>query len=295
VASTGQLRKLRRRIRSVKSTQQITRAMEMIAASRINRAVRRVEESLPYARLIHDIIRGLAASTEVRAHPLLAAHEATNTVAICVNTSDRGLAGAYNANIFRRTEDLIAREQGEGHDVRLYIVGRKGQSYFRFRGWDPEEVWTGFTEQPTIDDAIPIAERLMSDYREQLVDRVWLVYTDFQSQLVQRPTELRIIPVDPEEFAGGEEFPPEFMYEPDPEEILERLIPRFVEAMVMAGLLESAASEHAMRQRAMASASDNAEELAGTLTRELNQARQAQITQEIAEIVGGAEALAAGR
>lgn len=295
MASTGQLRQLRRRIRSVKSTQQITRAMEMIAASRINRAVRRVEEAVPYARMIHEIIRGLAASTEAVSHPLLATHEDVRRVGICVNTSDRGLAGAYNANVYRRVEDLIARERREGHDVLLYVVGKKGQGYFRFQGWDFAETWSGFTEQPTIEDAKPIAERLMSDYRDGEIDRVWLVYTDFQSQLVQKPTDLRILPVDPEEFAGGEELPSEFIFEPDPAEILGRLVPRFVEAMVMSGLLESAASEHAMRQRAMKSATENAEELAEDLSRELNQARQAQITQEIAEIVGGAEALAAGR
>ncbi len=295
MASTGQLRQLRRRIRSVKSTQQITRAMEMIAASRINRAVRRVEEAVPYARMIHDIIRGLAASTQAVEHPLLAPHEEMRTVAICVNTSDRGLAGAYNANVFRRAEELITRERAEGHEVRLYVVGKKGQSYFRFQGWEFAETWSGFTEQPTIEDAKPIAERLMTDYREHTIDRVWLVYTDFQSQLVQKPNALRILPVDPEEFAGGEELPAEFVFEPEPEEILERLVPRFVEAMVMSGLLESAASEHAMRQRAMKSATENAEELAEDLSRELNQARQAQITQEIAEIVGGAEALASDR
>jgi F-type H+-transporting ATPase subunit gamma len=269
--------------------------MEMIAASRITRAVRRVEEALPYARQIHDIIRGLAATTVAVEHPLLAPHEEIRTVAICMNTSDRGLAGAYNSNVFRRVERLIEREQDEGHDVRLYIVGKKGQSYFRFQGWDPTETWTGFTEEPSIDDAKEIAERLMADYRDGEIDRVWLAYTNFQSQLVQKPTELRIIPVDPEEFGGGEEYPPDFIFEPRPDEILERLIPRFVEAMVMAGLLESAASEHAMRQRAMKSATENAEELAGDLSRELNQARQAQITQEISEIVGGAEALSSGR
>lgn len=294
MASSGQLRQLRRRIKSVQSTQQITRAMEMIAASRITKAVRRVEEAIPYAEQIHDIIRGLAATTHATEHPLLGRHEEVRTVAICMNTSDRGLAGAYNSNIFRRVEDVIERERGEGHDVRLYVVGKKGQSYFRFQGWELAEVWSGFTEEPTIDDAKPIAKRLMDDYRAGEVDKVWLVYTDFQSSLVQKPASLRILPVDPEEFAGGEEYPPEFMFEPGPDEILDRLIPRFVEAMVMAGLLESAASEHAMRQRAMKSATENAEELADDLSRELNQARQAQITQEISEIVGGAEALASG-
>jgi F-type H+-transporting ATPase subunit gamma len=295
VASSGELRRLERRIRSVKSTQQITRAMEMIAASRINRAVRRVQENVPYAEMIHDIIRGLAATTEALRHPLLGPHEDVQTVAVAVNTSDRGLAGAYNANVFRRAEALIERERREGHEVRLYVTGRKGHAYFRFRGWDFVATWEGFTEMPTIEDAKPIAETLMNDYSEGAVDRVWVVYTDFQSQLVQRPAAMRILPVDPEEFAGGEELPAEFVYEPSPEDILDRLIPRFVEAVVFASLLESAASEHAMRQRAMASASENAEELAEQLTRDLNRARQAQITQEIAEIVGGAEALSAAR
>jgi F-type H+-transporting ATPase subunit gamma len=293
VASSGELRQLRRRIRSVDSTQQITRAMEMIAASRIQKATRRVEEATPYAQMIHEIIRGLAATNEVRDHPLLAPHATVETAAVCVVTSDRGLAGAYNANVFRRAEGVIRREKEEGNDIRLYVVGKKGLSYFRFQGMDPEQSWSGFSERPTIDHAIPIAAALMDAYAGGRVDRVWLVYTDFQSQLIQRPAELQILPVDPRQFAGGERLPAEVMYEPAPDDILERLVPRFVEAMVLAGLLESAASEHAMRQRAMKSASENAEELAEDLSRELNRARQAQITQEISEIVGGAEALSA--
>ncbi|MGH3442578.1 MAG: ATP synthase F1 subunit gamma, partial [Nitriliruptorales bacterium] len=243
MASTGELRQLRRRIRSVESTQQITRAMEMIAASRIQRAVRRMEEALPYARMIHEIIRGLAVASEVRGHPLVAPHERIEGVAVLVITSDRGLAGAFNSNVLRHADDLIRREERDGHEVALYVVGRKGVNSFRFRGRQPDEAWTGFTEQPTIDDALDIAETLMDAYGERAIDRVWMVYTDFQSQMVQRPGAMQIMPVDPEEFAGGEELPAEFMYEPDPDELLERLIPRFVEAVVFAGLLESAASQ----------------------------------------------------
>jgi F-type H+-transporting ATPase subunit gamma len=294
VASSGQLRQLRRRIKSVESTQQITRAMEMIAASRIQKAIRRLEASLPYAQQIHDIIKGLAATAEVVTHPLLAPHETVESIGLCVNTSDRGLAGAYNANIFRRVEDLVSKHQRDGKEVRLYMVGKKGQSYFRFQGWEFAETWGGFTEEPAIEDALDIAETLMDDYREQRIDEVHLVYTDFQSQMVQKVANLRILPVDAEEFAGGDEIPPDFIFEPDPESILDRLIPRFVEAMVFSSLLESSASEHAMRQRAMKAATDNAEELQEDLERELNQARQAQITQEISEIVGGAEALSEG-
>lgn len=294
MAGTGELRQLRRRIRSVKSTQQITRAMEMIAASRIQRAQRRVEESRPYAEMIHEIIRGLVASNEVREHPLLSPHDTIDTVGIIVVTSDRGLAGAYNANIFRRTEALI-REQIDGRDLALYLTGRKAVSYFRFQGRPAERTWTGFSERPDIADATNIADAVMQDYAEGDLDRVFIVYTDFRSQMSQSPTAVQILPVDVEEFEGGEELSAEFMYEPAPEDILDRLIPRYVEAKVYAALLESAASEHAMRQRAMASASDNAEDVVTDLSRELNQARQAQITQEISEIVGGAEALSESR
>lgn len=295
MASSGQLRQLRRRIRSVKSTQQITRAMEMIAASRIQRAQRRVEQARPYAEMIHEIIRGLAASNEVRGNPLLSPHGSIDTVGVVVVSSDRGLAGAYNANIFRRTEALLRDEGGEGRSVRLYLSGRKAANYFRFRGFEAERTWTGFSERPDIADAGSIADTIMQAYADGTLDRVWIVYTDFVSQLTQTPNEMQILPVDVAELEGGEALPGEFLYEPSPEDILDRLIPRYVEAKVYAALLEAAASEHAMRQRAMASASENAEDVVNDLSRELNQARQAQITQEISEIVGGAEALAAER
>ncbi|MBW3562634.1 MAG: F0F1 ATP synthase subunit gamma [Actinobacteria bacterium] len=293
MASSGQLRQLRRRIKSVQSTQQITRAMEMIAASRIQKAIRRMQEALPYARMIHDIIRGLAASNEVQDHPLISPHDTIETVGILAISADRGLAGAYNSNVFRRVERLIRHERDQGHSVKLYLSGKKAISYFRFQGYDPAVTWSGYSERPEVEDALDIAERLMEDYREERIDRVWVVFTDFQSQMVQQPTEMEILPVDPEEFIEGEgaELPAEIMYEPGPEELLERLVPNFVEAVVYAAMLESAASEHAMRQRAMQSATENAEELADDLKRDLNQARQQQITQEISEIVGGAEAL----
>ena len=293
MASSAELRKLRRRIRSVKSTQQITRAMEMIAASRIQRAQRRVEEATPYAQMITEIIRGLAASNEVRQHPLLAPHEQVTRVAVAVVSSDRGLAGAYNSNVLREAERVIRRERGEGSEVELYLVGRKAVGYFRFRGAHARASWTGFSERPQIGDAQVIAETLMDAYANGDIDRVWLVFTDYKSSMVQAPNTLQILPVDPEEFAGGTSLPAEVMFEPGPETILDRLIPRYVEALVFAGLLESAASEQAMRQRAMKSASENAEDVVRVLSRSLNAARQAQITQEISEIVGGAEALRA--
>lgn len=270
--------------------------MQMIAASRIQKAIRRMQEALPYARMIHDIIRGLATSNEVADHPLISPHDSIDDVAILVITADRGLAGAYNSNIFRRVERLIRHERDQGHGVKLYLSGKKGISYFRFQGYEPEATWSGYSERPEVEDALNVAERLMEDYREEHVDRVWMVFTDFQSQMVQQPAEMEVLPVDPGEFTEGEgtDLPAEIMYEPGPEEILERLVPNFVEAVVYAGMLESAASEHAMRQRAMQSATENAEELANDLKRDLNQARQSQITQEISEIVGGAEALSEG-
>ena len=291
MASSGSLRILRRRIKSVKNTQQITRAMEMIAASRIQRAQRRVEEALPYAEMITEIMRGLAVAAEVRDHPLLAPHDTVRTVGICVVSSDRGLAGAYNANILRHAERLIRIERERGADVSIFAVGRKAESYFRFRGQPITAAWTGFSERPDIGDAMEIAQTLMDAYSGEELDRVWLVFTDFRSSIVQVPGHLQILPVEREELAGGERLPGEFMYEPNPDDILTFLIPRYVEAKVFAGLLESAASEQAMRQRAMKAASENAEEVVEGLSRELNAARQAQITQEIAEIVGGAEAL----
>lgn len=291
MASSGQLRDLRQRKESVQSTKQITRAMEMIAASRIQKAMRRVEEARPYAELIHEIIRGLMASHEVSDHPLLSAHGSIDTVAVFVITSDRGLAGAYNANVLARAERLIGRERDEDREIRLYVMGGKGVSYFRFQERDMEETWTGFSERPEIEHAAQVADVLMRGYADGDLDRVWAVYTDFRSQLDQTAEAMQILPVEEEEFEGGEELPAEFLYEPGPEEILDRLIPSYVEAKVFAAMLESAASEHAMRQRAMSQATENAEEVEEDLSREINHARQSQITQEIAEISAGAEAL----
>ena len=291
MAGSGQIRQLRRRIKSVKSTQKITRAMEMIAASRIAKAQRRVQEARPYAEQIHEVIKGLAVSNEVAGHPLLAPHETIERVGVIVATSDRGLAGAYNANVLKRAEQLLREEEAAGHDVRLYVVGRKAIGYFKFRGRDADRVWTGISDQPAYEDAATIADAVMSAYAEGDLDRVWLVYTDFKSSLTQVPNRMQLLPVDASEFEGGSELPPEFVFEPGPDQILDLLIPRYVEAKVFHGLLESAASEHASRQRAMKAATDNADEVVNSLSRVMNQARQDQITTEISEIVGGAEAL----
>jgi F-type H+-transporting ATPase subunit gamma len=291
MAGAGELRLLRRRIRSVKSTQKITRAMELIAASRITKARNAVEAARPYAQMITRVIRDLAQESEVADHPLLSAREGTTRVGVLVIASDRGLAGAYNTNVLRRAERLIADERAEGHEVDVYAVGRKADGYFRYRRVVPVASFSDMSDRPRYADAVTVGERLVEDYTAGRIDRVWLVYTDFRSALSQVTSVAKLLPVDPKPFAGGQSFPPQFIFEPDPASILDRLIPRYVEHRLYAGLLESAASEHASRQRAMKAATDNAGEIIDDLTREANAARQAAITTEITEIVGGAEAL----
>ena len=290
---TAELRTLRRRIRSTQNMQKITNAMELIAASRIARARAAVEQARPYAEGISQVIRDLSTATDLSDHPLLVRRDTVATVGVIVITGDRGLAGAYNSNVLRRAERLMTELRSE-HDIAVYQVGRKGESYFRYRGETFADSWFGVTDKPTYDDAASIGERVMADYRDERIDELRLVYTDFRSTLNQVPTAVRLLPVEPSAFRGGQAYPPLFEFEPTPEEIIERLLPRYVEHRIFAGLLESAASEHASRQRAMKAASENAEEIVGNLTRDANRARQAAITTEISEIVGGAEALAEG-
>jgi F-type H+-transporting ATPase subunit gamma len=294
VPGSGQIRQLRRRIKSVQSTQKITRAMEMIAASRIMKAQRRVQQARPYAEQIHEVIKGLAVANEVREHPLLAQHPGVGRVAVVVNTSDRGLAGAYNANVLKVAEATIREEEQAGREVELYLVGRKGSGYFTYRGRRATRSWEGLTDEPTMEAAGGVAQVMMDRYASGDLERVWLVYTDFKSALTQAPVRMELLPVKQEEFSGGEEIAPEFLFEPDPEQLLDRLIPRYVEAKVFHGLLESSASEHAARQRAMKAATDNADDVKNSLSRVMNQARQDQITTELSEIVSGAEALGSG-
>ncbi|MEX0659953.1 MAG: F0F1 ATP synthase subunit gamma [Egibacteraceae bacterium] len=287
----GEMRALRRRIRSVKSTQKITRAMELIAASRIARARNQVEAARPYAEMITRVIRDLTTESAVADHPLLETRADIEGVGIIVVTSDRGLAGAYNTNILRRAERLMAKEREEGRNLLLYAVGRKAETYFRYREEPLEQLWTGMSDQPRYADAITVGQAVTQAYQERRIDRVWVAYTDFRSALNQVASVAKLLPVDAKSFEGGHEFPPQFVFEPDPATILSRLIPRYVEHRLYAALLESAASEHASRQRAMKAATDNAGDIVEDLTRESNRARQASITTEISEIVGGAEAL----
>lgn len=293
---SGQIRQLRRRIKTVRSTQKITRAMEMIAASRIVKAQRRVNEARPYAEMIHEIIKGLATSNEAASHPLLQPHDGIKNVGVIVISSDRGLAGAYNANVLKLAEKAIREEEEQGRAIKLFVVGRKAGGYFKFRGRRAERSWEGVTDQPAIEDAQEISRVIMDAYTDHDLDKVWLVYTDFQSSLTQVPGRMQLLPVESSEFEGGsDQVDAEFMFEPDPAEILTLLIPRYVEAKIFSGMLESSASEHAARQRAMKSATDNADDVIENLSRVMNQARQDQITTELSEIIGGAAALEAGK
>jgi len=289
-----QLRAIKRRIGSVKSTQKITRAMELIASSRIIRAQQRVNEARPYA----DGMRRLMASVAGRAgridHPLLRPRDEVSAVGTIVVTADRGLAGAYNSNVLRRAERDM---QSHGKDNKLFLLGKKGVTYFRFRGYEFEDSWIGRSDQPRIEDAREVAKAVADAFSEGEVDQVRLAYTRFESALTQRPTITQILPLPREELEEmreqqEDEGPqPQYEFEPGPEEILEYLLPRYVEGLIYQGMLEAAASEHAARRRAMKAATDNADDLIESLTRNYNQARQAEITTEIMEVVGGAEAL----
>jgi F-type H+-transporting ATPase subunit gamma len=291
--ASAELRQIRRRIRSVESTMKITRAMELIATSRIAKAQVRVQQSQPYIAKMTDVIRNIAAASGGLRHPLLEPRESVNAVGVVVVTSDRGLAGGYNANLIRLAERQVADHQHAGRQVRLYVVGQKAQTYFRYRNYPIEHTWLGVTDTPVYGDARAIANILLNDYEEKAVDAVEVFTTRYLSALTQTPSLWPILPIRPPtaEDAGGDTPGAAYSFEPSPEEILDRLLPRFLEGSIFGVLLEASASEHAARRRAMKAATENAEELTFDLTREANQARQAEITTEISEIVGGAEAL----
>ena len=291
----ARLRQIRRRIRSVQSTMKITRAMEQIALARIAKAQRRVEQIRAYATRLTEAMEDVARQTGALVHPLLEERPEPKRAGVVVLTSDRGLAGAYNANVLRRAERLFGRLRGDGLDPVLFVAGRKGQSYFRFRQAAMEDTWEGFSEVPGYDDAERVAQAMIGAFLERQVDQIHAVYTDFRSAFTLRPVDRRLVPIAPEEVAGDEaargEPRPEYIFEPGPAQLLDALLPRYVTALVFAAMLESAASENAARRRAMKAATENAEDLIRRLTREANQARQTEITTELMEIVGGAEAL----
>jgi F-type H+-transporting ATPase subunit gamma len=270
--------------------------MELIAASRIVKAQARVAAARPYADLLTRAMEDVARQTGPLAHPLLEDRPDPEHAGLLVVTADRGLAGAYSSNVLRLAEQTIRRlRQETGGEVRLYVTGKKGVSYFRFRGAPMAAEWTGFSEVPPYSAAEDVGRRLIDDFRDRAIDELHAVYTDFRSAFTFRATTKRLLPIAPEEVVAGElgRPHPEYIFEPSPAAILDELLPQYVITEVYFAMLESAASENAARQRAMAAATDNAEELMKVLTREANQARQAEITTEIMEIVGGAEALAA--
>jgi F-type H+-transporting ATPase subunit gamma len=291
----AQLRIVRRRIRSVQSTKKITRAMELIASSRIVKAQQRVESSRPYAVQLTKAMEDLARQTGSVQHPLLEDREHPSKAGVLVLTSDRGLAGAYNANVLKIAERLFREVGGRGLEPVMYVVGKKGIGYFRFRGVPMRETWQGFSEVPPYEEAQRIGRTLIKDFADGQIDELHAAYTDFRSAFTLRATSQRFLPIAPEEVTGTGlgVVHAEYLFEPEPEQILDHLLPQYVVTKVYAALLESAASENAARRRAMKAATDNAEDLIKVLTRQANRARQDEITTEIMEIVGGAEALAA--
>ena len=302
------LRELRGRIRSAGSIKKITKAQELIATSRIAKAQARVEAARPYAVEITNMLTNLANESALD-HPLLVERDEPKRAGVLVVSSDRGLCGAYNTNVLRRSEELFSLLRGEGKTPILYVVGRKALNYYSFRNWKVTDSWTGFSEKPDYEHATEIAETLVEAFLAGAddegddpgpdgilgVDELHLVFTEFKTMLSQSAEARRIAPMVVEyveEDTGPQTL---FEFEPDAEMLFSSLLPRYVATRIYAALLEAAASESASRRRAMKSATDNADDLIKALTLEANRERQAQITQEISEIVGGANALADAR
>jgi len=291
---------IRRRIRSVANTRKITRAMELVAAAKLRKAQARIEAMRPFADRMLELMAGTArASTSVRGLPLLQQREQERAVALVPISGDRGLAGAFNSQVLRRSLALERELRGEGKEVRWVGVGRKGVGSLRFRRFDLAGEFSGFTDQPAYADAQAIAHRVAELYTNEEVDRVTIVYNAFESALVQRVTVRDVLPLSPDLLETDEQEREEdtlrgdFIFEPEPEEILARLLPVYLETEFYRALLESTASEHGARMTAMRNASKNAGELIDSLTLAMNRARQAEITQEILEVVAGADALTA--
>jgi F-type H+-transporting ATPase subunit gamma len=294
----AQLRVYRRRMRSVKATKKITKAMELISASRIVKAQQRVAASTPYANELTRAVSAVASYSSVN-HPLTTASENPKRAAILVISADRGMAGAYSNNAIKEGEQLAALIRSRGLEVASYLVGRKAVNYYRFRNRAIAGAWSGFSDTPTYQDAKSVADALIQAFLADAqtdkagVDEIHIVFTEFKSMLTQNALAKRMLPLEVVEsdapVASG--LLPMYEFEPNAEVVLNALLPRYIEARIFNAMLQSAASEHAARRRAMKSATDNADELIKSLTRLANAARQAEITQEISEIVGGADAL----
>ncbi|SHN35437.1 F0F1 ATP synthase subunit gamma [Actinacidiphila paucisporea] len=298
----AQIRVYKRRIKTITATKKITKAMEMIAASRIVKAQRQVAASSPYADELTRAVTAVATGSNTK-HPLTTEAENPTRAAVLLITSDRGLAGGYSSNAIKAADRLTERLRAEGKEVDSYIVGRKGLAYYGFRERTVAQSWTGFSDSPKYADAkavaTPLIESVLADSAEGGVDELHIVFTEFVSMMTQSPVDRRLLPLAiSDKAAGGEgeskqpQAKPLYEFEPSAEGVLDALLPRYVESRIYNALLQAAASEHAARRRAMKSATDNAEDLIKSLTRLANAARQADITQEISEIVGGASALA---
>jgi F-type H+-transporting ATPase subunit gamma len=294
----GQERILRRRIRSIQSTKKITRAMELISASRIVRAQARVQAAVPYSDMITEVVHDLATAGSASDSPLLTPRPEIRKVAHVVIAADRGLCGGYNASVIRAAEGSLREHAAAGREYSLVVVGRKVESYFRFRNFRIDAAFSGFTEQPSYEDARGIGRAVEAPFLAGEHDLVEIIYTRFVSVGSQEVVVRPLMPLERELLGPDEppsdQVPPSYEFEPSPEGILEQLLPRYVDARVYAALLNAAASEHAARQRAMKAATDNADDLIIGLTRIMNRARQDSITTEIMDIVGGAEALRGG-
>ena len=291
------LREYRARIKSTESMKKITRAMELIAASRIIKAQQRAQQAAPYARELTRAVSALATYSDVD-HPLTTEPENPTKAAVLIITSDRGLAGAYSSSVLKEGERLAERLRSEGKAITTFIAGRKGEAYFRFRNRPVRQSWSGFSDQPRYDNAREIGSALIDafvDESDEGVDEVHIVYTRFRSMLVQEPHSVRMLPlevVEGEDKPDADEVLPLYEFEPEGDAVRAALLPRYVQSRIYYAWLQASASELAARQKAMKSATDNADELIKKFTRIANQARQAGITQEISEIVGGVNALA---
>ncbi|MDI6843773.1 MAG: ATP synthase F1 subunit gamma [Anaerosomatales bacterium] len=288
------LRDIKRRISSVQSTRQITRTMEMVATAKIKKAQERIESARPYALSMMEVLGNVARYVQGATHPLLEEHPERKRVAIIALTSDRGLCGAFNANILRLTEGLIRDAEAEGAEAEIIAVGKKALSYLKYRGVEPVAEYRDISDKPTFAHARSIAAQVISAYSEGRIDAAYVVFNRFKNVAEQKAEVHQLLPieravVDADEEAFGPK--PEYLFEPSPQAVLEKLLPTYVETLIYRALLESAASEQGARRVAMKSATDNAGEIITTLTRSYNRARQASITNEIAEIVGGAAAL----
>jgi F-type H+-transporting ATPase subunit gamma len=289
------LRDIKKRIDSVKSTRQITRTMEMVSTAKIKRAQAAIEAARPYALSMMEVLGNVARYVQGASHPLLEEHDKRERVAFVVVTSDRGLCGGFNANILRLMEQSVAEERANGvHDIDIIAIGKKAAGYLRYRGVEPLAAYTDISDRPTFDDARDVAKRLIAPYGEEEIDAAFVIFNHFRSVADQKAELHQLLPIARRVMEESEErldITPEYVLEPDAESVLDHLLPTYVETLVYRALMESAASEHAARRTAMKAATDNASEMITTLTRSYNRARQAAITNEIAEIVGGAAAL----